>query len=145
MSFWACHGTPWAAFYATPSLQRPQGFADPDATANAKLSAMMQYVLCTSRIAHYLKMMCRDRVGSFDSPADIERVIGGWLFQLSVASDEADAESQAKYPLADTSVTVNEVPGKPGTYSSVIHLRPHFQLDQMSSSIRLTTEIVAAK
>ena len=145
ISLCACHGTPWAAFYATPSLQRPQRYDDAAAAANARLSAMLQYILCTARIAHYLKVMCRDRAGSYDSPAQIEHSISKWLFDLSVSSDDADAEAQAKYPLADTSVSVHEVPGKPGTYASVIHLRPHFQLDQMSSSIRLTTEIVATK
>lgn len=145
LSLCACKGLPWAAFYATPSLQRPARLDDPNASANARLSAMLQYMLCTSRIAHYLKMMCRDRSGSYDSAADIEHAIGEWLFRLSVSSEDADPEAQARYPLADTGITVREVPGKPGTYASVIHLRPHFQLDQMSSSIRLATEILTAR
>lgn len=145
ISLCACKDLPWAAFYATPSLQRPPRFDDADAWANAKLSAMLQYMLCTARIAHYLKMMCRDRSGSYDSAADIERSIGDWLFKLSVSSEDADPEAQAKYPLADSGISVREVPGKPGCFASVIHLRPHFQLDQMSSSIRLTTEILTSR
>lgn len=145
LSLCACHGLSLAAFYATPSLQRPRRLDDAAAMANAKLSAMLQYILCTARIAHYLKVMCRDRAGSYASPADLERDIGKWLFELSVSSEDGDPEAQARYPLADTAISVREVPGKPGTYASVIHLRPHFQLDQMSSSIRLTTEIVASR
>ncbi|MCA8977197.1 MAG: type VI secretion system contractile sheath large subunit, partial [Planctomycetes bacterium] len=141
----ACQGLPWSAFYATPTLQRPARWDDPEAAANARLSAMLQYILCTARIAHYLKMMCRDRSGSYATAADIEREIGAWLFKLSVTTEDADPEVQARYPLADAGISVREVPGKPGTFASIIHLRPHFQLDQMSSSIRLMTEILTAR
>ncbi|MFT7535294.1 MAG: type VI secretion system protein ImpD [Hyphomicrobiaceae bacterium] len=144
ISLCALQGLPWAAFYATPTLQRPARMDTPDATANARLSAMLQYMLCTARIAHYLKMMCRDRQGSYDSAAEIERSIGDWLFGLST-SENANPDVQARSPLTEASVSVREVPGKPGTYASIIHLRPHFQLDQMSSAIRLTTEILTPK
>ncbi len=142
ISLCACRGLPFAAFYATPTIQRPEKMDTPDATANARLSSMLQYMMCTARVAHYLKMICRDRSGSFASAQEIENEIGEWLFNLSVSSETSDPEAQAKYPLTETGIEVREVPGKPGTYASVIHLRPHFQLDQMSSSIRLTTEIL---
>jgi type VI secretion system ImpC/EvpB family protein len=141
----ALHGLPWAAFYSAPSLQRPPRFDDADAAANARLSAMLQYMLCTARIAHHLKMMCRDRTGSFASAADIEQQLGDWLFRLSVSSEDVDPAAQARHPLADTAVAVHEVPGKPGTFASIIHLRPHFQLDRMTSTIRLATEILTAR
>lgn len=144
ISLCALQGVPWAAFYATPTLQRPARMDDPDATANARLSAMLQYMLCTARIAHYLKMMCRDRQGSYDTAAEIERSVGDWLFGLST-SENANQEVQAKHPLTEANIQVREVPGKPGTYASIIHLRPHFQLDQMSSAIKLTTEILTPK
>lgn len=142
ISLAACKGTPFAAFYAVPSLRRPEVYESSEATTNARLSVMLQHILCTGRIAHYLKMMCRDRSGSYTTAEDLERDIQEWLFALTVSSEDADLETLAKYPLADGSISVDEVPGKPGTYSSVVHLRPHFQLDQMTSSIRLMTEMV---
>jgi type VI secretion system ImpC/EvpB family protein len=138
-----CHmpGVPEAAFYSTPTAQKPKSFDTDTATANAKLSAMLHYMLCVSRFAHYLKVIMRDRVGAFTSPNDVERLLTQWLANYVIGNDDASNEMKAKYPLREGKVQVWELSGKPGTYQCTVHLRPHFQLDQLSAGIRLTTQL----
>ena len=138
-----CHtpGAAEAAFYTTPSVQKPKGFADPVATANARLSAMLQYILCASRFAHYLKVMMRDRVGSFTTPEVVEESLNRWLTGYVASNDNASPEIKARFPLREGRARVSEVPGKPGSYQCTVFLRPHFQLDQVSAGIRLTTQL----
>jgi type VI secretion system ImpC/EvpB family protein len=141
-----CHvpGTAEAAFYTTPSAQKPPTFAEATATANARLSAMLHYVLCASRFAHYLKVMIRDQVGSFASAGEIEDRLGKWLSGFVIGNDDASSEQRAKYPLREANVRVREMEGKPGSFQCVVYLRPHFQLDQLSAGIRLTTQLTTA-
>lgn len=138
-----CHtpGAAEAAFYTTPSAQKPKSFADPTATANARLSAMTQYMLCASRFAHYLKVMIRDRVGSYTTPEAVEDGLNKWLMRYVTGNDNASPETKAKYPLREGRAQVREIDGKPGSYRCTVHLRPHFQLDQVTAAIRLTTEL----
>lgn len=138
-----CHmpGAAEAAFYSTPSAQKPKSFDTAGASANAKLSAMLHYMLCVSRFAHYLKVIMRDRVGSFTSPAEVERLLASWIATYVASNDDASTETKAKYPLREGKVQVWETPGKPGTYQCTVFLRPHFQLDQLSAGIRLTTQL----
>jgi type VI secretion system ImpC/EvpB family protein len=138
-----CHmpGVPEAAFYSTPSAQKPKTYDTDGASANARLSAMLHYMLCVSRFAHYLKVIMRDRVGAFTSPADVERLLASWLSNYVASNDDASAETKARYPLREGKVQVWEVTGKPGTYQCSVFLRPHFQLDQLSAGIRLTTQL----
>ncbi|HAS6309874.1 TPA: type VI secretion system contractile sheath large subunit [Vibrio vulnificus] len=133
--------TPFVSFTSNISLHKPQQFASKGASVNARLSSMLQYTLCVSRIAHYLKVMGRDRVGSYQDAQSIERDFQAWLHKYTTASDEASDELRAKYPLNEAKIKVTEKLGSPGKYYSVIHLRPHFQLDQMVSSIKLITEL----
>jgi len=138
-----CHmpGVAEAAFYSTPSVQKPKTFDTEGASANARLSAMLHYMLCVSRFAHYLKVIMRDRVGAFTSPADVERMLTQWLMNYVASNEDASPETKARYPLREGRVQVWEAPGKPGTYQCTIFLRPHFQLDQLSAGIRLTTQL----
>jgi len=141
----ACHGTPFSAFYEVPSIQRPTDYATDEARVNARLSTMLQYVCSVSRFGHYLKMICRDRSGSFTTATEIEDELNRWLHEFAVSHEDATPEVQARYPLREASVKIHEVPGRPGTFSSVIHLLPHFQLDQMTSAICLVTEMKTTK
>jgi type VI secretion system ImpC/EvpB family protein len=134
-----------AVFFSTPSLQEPAHYTQPEAALNARLSAQLQYVLCASRIAHYLKVICRDLTGSLLTAAEIERRLAEWLHSITISTENASDELQARFPLRDASVSLRELPGSPGSFSSVIHLCPHFQLDQMSSSMRLVTEIALGR
>ena len=140
-----CHDTEFSAFYGNQSIQKPAKYDDPKATANARLSAMLQYMLCVSRFAHYLKVISRDKIGSMVGPEDCEAHLGRWLQNYITASDSAGPEVKAKYPLREAKVQVREQPDKPGTYRCVIHLRPHFQLDQMFTAVRLTTELAPGR
>lgn len=139
-----CKDTEFSAFYSNCSIQDPQVFDDESSTANAKLSAMLQYMLCVARLAHYLKVMGRDKVGSFMEPADCESYLNDWLQQYVTQDDEATQEVKAQFPLREAYAQVREQPGRPGSYGCVIHLQPHYQLDGMVSAVRLTTELAPA-
>lgn len=140
-----CHlpGTDDAAFYTTPSVQKPKTYDEPAANANARLSGMLQYMLCVSRIAHYMKTMIRDRVGAFAGADDCEDHLQAWFRRYVISNDSASDEMKAKYPLREARAEVREVPGKPGAYRCNVFLRPHFQLDQLSAAIKLTTQLSA--
>ncbi|WP_394144962.1 type VI secretion system contractile sheath large subunit [Vibrio atypicus] len=128
-------------FYSNATVNLPKQYDKTSASVNARLSSMLQYILCVSRFAHYLKIMGRDKVGSFETAATIERDLQSWLHKYTTASDEASDEIRARYPLNEAKIQVRDRRDKPGHYYSIIHLRPHFQLDQMVSNIRLITEL----
>ncbi|MGH7074902.1 MAG: type VI secretion system contractile sheath large subunit [Stellaceae bacterium] len=134
-----------SAFYSNPSIQTPKVFTTPNATANALLSTMLQYILSVSRFAHYVKILARDRIGSFGTPEECEQFLSGWLRTYCNSSDQASPESMARYPLRDAAVQVREQPGHPGLYQCTIHLRPHSQADQIVSEFRLVTMLPAGQ
>ncbi len=136
-----CFDTPYAAFYSVPSIQklRPRDRAIAD--VNARLSSMIPYMLCVSRFAHYIKVMGRDRVGLVNSTEQLERLLQDWLTRYIVLDDEATPETKARNPLREAKVQVLAKPGAPGSYRCVIHLVPHYELDDMAVKVRLTTEI----
>lgn len=136
-----CQYTPYSAFFGSASVQRPQAYDGQAATINARMSAMMQYVLCVSRFTHYIKVMARDWVGSFSSPDECEQRLLEWLRQYCTANDDSSYEFKAQYPLREAEVSVRELPGAPGLYGATIHLKPHFQLDQIVSSFKLVTTL----
>jgi type VI secretion system ImpC/EvpB family protein len=136
-----CYDTPYAAFYSVPSVQKPRVLDRAPAQANARLSSMMQYILCVSRFAHYIKVMGRDRVGSVTSAEQLERILEDWLKKYVTLDDSASPEVKARYPLREARVQVRPKPGASGAYHSVIHLVPHYQLDEFAVKVRLTTEI----
>ena len=140
-----CYDSEFSAFYGNQSIQKPAKFDDPKATANARLSAMLQYMLCVSRFSHYLKVISRDKIGSMVGPEDCEAHLGRWLQNYITASDSAGPEVKAKYPLREAKVQVREQPDKPGTYNCIIHLRPHYQLDQMFMAVKLTSELAPGR
>lgn len=129
-------------FYSAQSIHRPKGYDRPGATANARLSAMLQYVLCASRFAHYIKTIGRDRIGSFTTAADFEEHLRRWLQGYCLANEDAPTALMARYPLRDAEVQVRDIAGRPGTFGCIIHLKPHFQLDDVQTSFRLVTELV---
>lgn len=135
------HGTEHAVFYSNASAHEPPEYKTDIATINAKLSAMIQYMLCVSRFGHYIKIMGRDKIGSFVNAEDCERQLQNWLNQYTTSSEGSSAELKARYPLAHSRVEVKEQPGRAGYFTCVIHLQPHFQLDQLVTSIRLVTEL----
>jgi type VI secretion system protein ImpD len=127
------------------SVQKPKTYDELPATINARLSAMLQYILCVSRIAHYVKSIGRDRVGSFTGPADCQEALERWLRNYTMSSERAGEESRARYPLREARVRVIERPDKPGSYYCEVHLRPQYQLDQLAAALRLVTEIAPTR
>ena len=136
-----CKNTDYAAFFGAQSTQKPKKYNSDSANANSALSSQIQYIMAVSRIAHYLKAMMRDKVGSFASAGNIETFLNEWLAQYILLDDGASQEAKAQYPLREASVKVVENPAQPGHYKSVVFLRPHFQLDELSVSLRLVTEL----
>jgi type VI secretion system ImpC/EvpB family protein len=134
-----CKGTELAAFFGNPSVHSPPVLQDADATENAKLSATLQYIFCASRFAHYLKVLARDWVGSFSNPEDCQHELQTWLTKYCSAGDSTSLDIKARFPLREARVQVREVPGKQGVFYSVVHLRPHFQLDQVDATVKLVT------
>ncbi len=138
--------TDMAAFIGAQSLHRPAEYEDADATANAALAARLPYLFATCRFAHYLKCMVRDKIGSFKSRSDMERWLNEWILQYVDGSPNSSSErTKAEKPLAAASVEVSEVEGNPGYYSSKFFLRPHYQLEGLSVSLRLVSKLPSEK
>ena len=125
------------------SLQKPRKYNTDAANANALLSSQLQYIFAVSRIAHYLKSMMRDKIGSFASVSSVSTFLNTWISQYVLLNDNASQEAKAQYPLREASIQVSEVPGRPGVFRAVAFLRPHYQLDELSVSLRLVAELPA--
>lgn len=138
-----CHSyqTPYAAFNNCPSLQISRNYGSKSANANARISAMMQQILCGSRFAQYIKVIVRDKVGSYISADACERYLQNWLDDYSTGRDDLSWEMMARYPLREARVRVDEEPGKPGHYSSIVHLKTHYSVDHLVSELKLTTSL----
>lgn len=141
-----CHykNTDYAVFFGAQTTQKPKQFDDPDASANAAISARLPYIMATARIAHFLKVMARDKVGSFMEASDAEMWLNRWINNYVNASPGASAEMKARYPLAEAKVEVKEVPGQPGVFNAVAWLRPWLQMEELSASMRLVANIPKA-
>ncbi len=140
-----CKETDLAAFFSSASLHKSRAYDTPHATLNAKMSAMLQYTLCVSRFAHYLKVIMRDKIGSFAEPQECQQYLESWLAGYVTSDSEASLQTKAEYPLREAKIQVHELAGKPGSYSCIVHLRPHFQLDDLQTGIRLVTELAPAQ
>ena len=140
-----CKDTEYAAFFSSPTVQKPKVYSQLVATTNARLSATLQHVLCTSRFAHYLKVMAREKIGTMLTAEDVERYLNSWLLNYCTSADDASADIKARYPLREGNVQVRERSGRPGDYLCTIHLRPHLQFDQVISSVALVTRLTGAQ
>ena len=136
-----CKNTDYAAFFGGQSAQRPKKYDKKEATANAKLSSQIPYLMTSNRVAHYLKAICRDKVGSFMSRSECETMLNDWISNYVLDLDDATQEAKAKRPLKEANVQVTEDKAKPGCYQAIAHLRPHFQLDELTVSMRLVADL----
>jgi type VI secretion system protein ImpC len=143
LSHWK--NTDYAVFVGAQSLNKPQEYDDPDATANANLAARLPYLFATCRFAHFLKCIVRDKIGSFKSRDNMEEWLNKWIRQYVTEDPSASQEAKSRYPLADASVVVEDVPGNPGYYTSKFYLRPHYQLEGLTVSLRLVTKLPSEK
>lgn len=136
-----CKGTDYAAFFSTQTANKPKVYDSDSANASARLSSQLQYILATSRFAHYLKSIMRDKVGSFMTRKNAEDFLNKWISNYVLLDDNAGQDMKAKYPLREARIDVSEIAGKPGAYRAVAFLKPHYQLDELAVSLRLVAEL----
>jgi type VI secretion system protein ImpC len=138
-----CHykNTDYAVFFGAQTLQKPQKYDRPEANANAEISARLPYVMATARFAHYLKVMARDKIGSFMETSDVEIWLNRWISGYVNGNVDSGQDMKAKYPLAEARIQVEAVPGKPGAYQAIAWLRPWLQLEELTTSLRLVASI----
>lgn len=136
-----CKNTDYAAFFGGQTTNKARLYNTAAANANARISAMLPYVLNASRFAHYIKVIMRDKVGSFMTKENVQQFLNTWILDYVLGKDDAGQTLKAKYPLREARVDVTDVPGKPGSYNAVVFLRPHFQLEELTASIRLVAEL----
>jgi type VI secretion system protein ImpC len=132
-----------ACFFSVQSAQKAKVYNTDSATANARISAQLPYIFAVSRFAHYLKAMMRDKIGGYMAREEAEKFLNNWIMNYVIANDDAPASMKAQRPLKEARIEVVEVAGKPGAYRAVAFLRPHFQLDELSMSMRLVADLPA--
>ncbi|HEY4358165.1 MAG TPA: type VI secretion system contractile sheath large subunit [Acidobacteriaceae bacterium] len=138
-----CKGTDYAAFFSVQTVNKPKTYDKAEANANAKLSAQLPYIMAMSRFAHYLKAMMRDKLGSTMSRSQAEQYLNQWVSNYVVANDNASPAAKAEKPLREARIEVMEVPGNAGALRAVAFLKPHFQLDELTVSLRLVADLPA--
>ena len=136
-----CKNTDYAAFFGGQTTNKPKVFNLAAANANARISSMLPYILSASRFAHYIKAIMRDKVGSFMTRENVQVYLNTWIMGYVLGKDDAGQPLKAQYPLRDARIDVTDIPGKPGSYNAVVFLRPHFQLEELTASIRLVAEL----
>lgn len=136
-----CKNTDYAAFFGGQTANKPKVYNTNEANANARISAMLPYMLVSSRFAHYLKVMMRDKIGSFMTKSSIQTYLNSWMAEYILLDDNASQSMKSRFPLREGRVDVYDVPGRPGVFRANIFLRPHFQLEELSASIRLVAEL----
>jgi len=138
-----CHykNTDFAVFFGAQTTQRAKKYDRPEASENAAISARLPYIMATSRFAHYLKVMARDKIGSFMEADDCQVWLNRWINTYTNAAEGSSQEIRAKYPLREAKVEVTQVPGSPGSYNAVAYLRPWLQMEELTASLRLVARI----
>lgn len=141
MAILHCKGTDKAAFFGGQTTNQPKKYNTDEANANARTSAMLPYILNASRFAHYIKVIMRDKIGSFLTRDNVSDYLNTWIANYVLIDDGAANEIKARYPLREARINVTDVPGKPGSYKATVFLKPHFQLEELSTSIRLVANL----
>ncbi|QCE35307.1 type VI secretion system contractile sheath large subunit [Acetobacteraceae bacterium] len=138
-----CHykNEDYAVFFGAQTVQSPAVYDKPEATANAAISARLPYIMATSRFSHYLKVMARDKIGSFLEVSDCERWLNDWISRYVNDNALSGAEGKASYPLRAAKVEVTEIPGCPGSYNAVTYMCPWLQLEELTTSMRMVARI----
>lgn len=136
-----CKGTDFAAFFGSQTLQKPGKYNTPEANANALISTQLPYVLASCRFAHYIKVIVRDKIGSFTNRESIEQYLNSWIANYVLLNDEASQNTKARYPLREARIDVFENQERPGSYKAVVYLRPHFQMEELTASLRLVATL----
>ncbi|MBI3871717.1 MAG: type VI secretion system contractile sheath large subunit [candidate division Zixibacteria bacterium] len=129
-----------ACFFSANSAQKPKTFGisaeGKDAELNYKLGTQLPYMFIVSRLAHYLKVIQRENLGSWKERSDLERELNDWIRQYVVDMDNPKPGVRSRKPLRKAQVTVEDVEGNPGWYKVDLKVRPHFKY--MGSDITLS-------
>jgi type VI secretion system protein ImpC len=133
--------TDYAVFFGAQTCNKPKKYDRPEATANAAISARLPYLMATARFAHFIKVMARDKIGSFMEAGDVERWLNRWINNYVNGNENAGQDMKAQFPLREAKVEVKEIPGKPGSYNAVAYLRPWLQMEELTTSMRLVARI----
>ena len=138
-----CHykNTDYAVFFGAQTTQKPKKYDRPEATANAAISARLPYIMASSRFAHYLKVMGRDKIGSFMEASNVETWLNRWIQNYVNPNVDAGQDMKARFPLREARVEVKEIPGKPGSYNAIAYLRPWLQMEELTTSLRMVASI----
>jgi len=138
-----CHykNTDYAVFFGGQTAQKPKKYDRPEATANAAISARLPYIMASSRFAHYLKVMARDKIGSFMEASNVQTWLNRWIQNYVNPNVDAGQDMKARFPLREARVEVKEIPGKPGSYNAIAHLRPWLQMEELTTSLRMVASI----
>jgi type VI secretion system protein ImpC len=131
----------YSVFFGAQTTQKPKKYDKADATANAAISARLPYIMATSRISHYLKSIARDKIGSFREAADLEAELKQWIQRYTNSNAKPSDADKAKFPLREAQIKVEEIPGKPGSYQAVAHMRPWLQLEELTTSLRMVARM----
>ncbi|NJK42387.1 MAG: hypothetical protein HC937_01115 [Aquincola sp.] len=131
----------FAVFFGGQTTNRPRKYINADANANAALSSRLPYILAASRFAHYIKVIVRDKIGGFLTRGNVEAFLNNWISQYVLIDDSASQEVKSAFPLREASIVVVDVPGEPGSYKATVFLKPHFQLEELTTSIRLVANL----
>jgi len=140
-----CKDTEYSVFFSNQSLQKAARYDRAPATINAQMSAMLQYMLCVSRFAHYVKVLGRDKLGAFTEYEELEKALQNWIVQYVTSDNEASPAVKARYPLRDADIRVEPTPGKPGSYRCKMRLNPHYELDELHASVRVVAELTPVR
>lgn len=135
------YGSRHAVFYSNASIQKSKRYQKEVATLNAYTSSMLQYLLCACRFAHYIKIIVREKVGSFNSALQCQRFLNEWLRDYVAGNGTLPISQRARYPLQQAQVNIKEMVGKPGIYQCILHIKPYFQLERLQSNVVLVTEL----
>ena len=138
-----CHykNTNYAVFFGAQSIQEPEKSSDPNSNADSLISSRLPYMMITSRFAHYLKVLVRDKIGSYMNKDDIQKWLSSWVVKYTNANSDSGPKLRAKYPLREARIEVEDVPGQPGSYNAVAWMRPWLQLEELSTSLRLVAKL----
>ena len=138
-----CHykNTDYAVFFGAQTTQKPKKYDRPEATANAAISARLPYLMATSRFAHYLKVIARDKIGSFMEVEECQAWLDRWIHNYVSADPKPSQDAKARYPLREAKVEVKEIPGQPGSYNAIAWMRPWLQLEELTTSLRMVARI----
>ncbi|TWU31946.1 type VI secretion system contractile sheath large subunit [Novipirellula artificiosorum] len=138
-----CHfkNTDYSVFFGAQTCQKPKLYDRPAATANAAISARLPYIMATSRFSHFLKVIARDKIGSFMEASDCEAWLDRWIHNYVTTDTNPSSEIRARYPLAEAKIQVREIPGKPGSYNAIAWMRPWLQMEELTTSMRMVASI----